>query len=1256
MASMKRWIRRFKIFVFLMTLIVVGTILALPPVLSGDWGRQRLEEVLSRKLPVPVQLGRVDFGWLSGLVVEGVALGDGEDAIRARKLVARPELLSLLGDEIRLHRIEIEGLELLVVRDAAGGITLPGWPEPEEEQPEPEGPVRVPKLTGEIALLDATITLRDETVDATTKLAGLDLEVVLEAGAESIPVKLAIREPGLGFEGEVTLLDGDLLREDPSVEGKLRLDGLALSIAEPYLPPETLARLRGSLDGTVELRAGTDGVRAKSELALADLDLAGPALDRPVRPPARIGVSGEVELVDGRLVARDLELALGGQRISVARLEARGGSMSGGGLRADLDVDSFRDLLPGLLPPDLAGRFRIEGDIASGETIEAKLVVRAEALRAPGVPAEIGELPVRVRSEATWDPGTSRLKLRDLVLERGESRVEGEASLAVDRREVVVSLAGDIRAEELRDLLEAPVAGDLRPGAAQFELAARAVEGADGWEVHVASSRLEAENLTLSGQGKMWLEPLTAQASVEIAGRPSALPFRIAALDDVPGDASADLDVEIAKGEFGVRLAARLEEPRGRAILPAAPELGPTLGVQGAIRGALDLSELATDGLVVTSRSARVEIESLRVDRPLSDDRSGQARLRWGGNLLLGEDRPFDGRARGEGVVDISFQGTSAVVELETDLHDLELLRPGQPDIREVELKLRAGLELDETGVRRARHVTLRAPDLEVNVEGPLDDPTADPLGDVKITVRGDLARLRRYLPPDSPFTARGPAELVVNAQLGRDTISARGRVTGRRFSFGDVEDLERVEIDFEGSVPRLGGTIDLRRLDVKAPDLTAEIVGRLDPEARPPRFTGTARVEGLVEAIPAALLPEGFEGRGRCELRVDLDGTAARLEAQARELRLEGVPGLGRLEEESISVEAALDLPEGDRPLRIRDPRIGAPWGEIALRGDIVAGGRMGVDLEADVDLRPFLDGHRALVGEDLRGRGRARVRMTLAGDPSEPTSLRGGGTADIDSLAVPGYTFEGSRLRLALANGVLDVGELTTTLNGGPARIVGAIDLREKEPALRGTIEGKELGVLGEMEPQARYVNPLFAVASELQGKATVNGEFEARGTSSEAIRRSLRARADVRIDDGRIVGSPLLSTVLTLLNRARGTAALAFTDARASLRIEGGTVHADDVRLVTSEFDIRLKGTTSLTSDAIRYTLRLKLPREDKRLAPWLRVLDPEGYLPLRLGGTLKAPSLEPPPAEEVGRNLLEDLLRRALEEGGGKKKGR
>jgi len=181
------------------------------------------------------------------------------------------------------------------------------------------------------------------------------------------------------------------------------------------------------------------------------------------------------------------------------------------------------------------------------------------------------------------------------------------------------------------------------------------------------------------------------------------------------------------------------------------------------------------------------------------------------------------------------------------------------------------------------------------------------------------------------------------------------------------------------------------------------------------------------------------------------------------------------------------------------------------------------------------------------------------------------------------------------------------------------------------------------------------MFAMASELSGRATVSGNVTTRGFSPDEILRALDADVNIRIDDGKVSGSPMLRSLLGMLRRESGVA-FEFDDVHAVLRIAEGKLVTEDLRFASRDIDIRFRGVTGLLDQSIRYGVRVKLPGQEKNLPPLLRALDPDGYIPLRLGGTLTAPSLLPPDPKDVGGNIIEGLLKDLLDKGRKKRKNR
>jgi len=479
-----------------------------------------------------------------------------------------------------------------------------------------------------------------------------------------------------------------------------------------------------------------------------------------------------------------------------------------------------------------------------------------------------------------------------------------------------------------------------------------------------------------------------------------------------------------------------------------------------------------------------------------------------------------------------------------------------------------------------------------------------------RIDATPDLLSLLTDEPDVGEVEARGVEVLVVREEDGTVTVPALARRKSRRRpggrSSGPRESRDPV---------RLHGDVRVAPLVVRLADGTGEARGRVVLEPAVELRGGEVRIEAT--------------GEGRGIVWGDFAPATVRLAFLAR-------VGLGR---RRVEVERA--------------------WAETARAGFRAKGA---VDASADpplVDLE--VEGSCDLSrvpasvlpdGVRLSGAGEGHARLEGTFDPADPLSgLTAGGGFRFGHARAEGYHLEKGSVRFALRGRRLEIEEGAARLNGGPVEFRGVADLAEGPPALDLDLSGSDVGLAATMEPEVRYLAPIFGRAAEISGRLGLTGEVSLRGRSRSEILESLTGTVGIEVADGRVAGSPAATALLRWLDR---DPALPFAKLSGRLRFGGGEVVTEDLVLTAGKYDIRFRGRTTMGGE-IDYRIGVRAPEGSRTARRFRVVADDEGWLPLGLAGTLSAPRLTPPDVREAAENALQELLRRALDrdDGGGKK---
>jgi uncharacterized protein involved in outer membrane biogenesis len=412
-------IRAVVVLAVLLVAALAALAFTLPSILDSDAVRARIESAAQDSLGREVRYAGLDFGLLppSLKVMEPVVAGASAEApplVRADEVALRVALLPLLTRTVVVDSLVIDGAQLRLVR-TPDGLELPTPAAKEaagDEAPAAEG-AGVALAVRRLVLSDATLVLEDRAVSppvtwelrnvqASARGESLDAPVDFDLSAE-------LASGGkLAAEGSATL-SGD-------VDARLRLDGLALDPARPYLPDAR--ELAGTLSGTVEAK----GPAAELESIVADLTLDGArvalgdiALDgklgvkaeirgglgRPegpfevdaTRAALRYGdafrkPAGREATLRGRLVTReDGNLGVEDAQLAVHNLKADASASLGKRTRvtarvAPFDLKGWEELIPALAGYEASGRVDVGQVQLATNPLDVKATINLDGVQA----------------------------------------------------------------------------------------------------------------------------------------------------------------------------------------------------------------------------------------------------------------------------------------------------------------------------------------------------------------------------------------------------------------------------------------------------------------------------------------------------------------------------------------------------------------------------------------------------------------------------------------------------------------------------------------------------------------------------------------------------------------------------------------------------------------------------------------------------------------------------------------------------------
>jgi hypothetical protein len=250
-----------------------------------------LENRVAGALGPGAQVGRVAIDRtaveITDLVLPG---GDGwpaPESLRAARVRVVPSWASLLGEEIEIARIEVDGLEASALRTREGSVrVLPtllgglgtGPTQPASKAAEGQQGPRV--SIGEIQITRGSLDLYDATIARKPwKLHLADVEASvrdIRSPALDVPVAVRVRAvlDGPRRDGSVSL-SGWIVPPTRDLELHLALGAIDLLAMRPYLVEATKASLAGgTLDLALDSKVKDKRLHAPGRLVLRDLAFA----------------------------------------------------------------------------------------------------------------------------------------------------------------------------------------------------------------------------------------------------------------------------------------------------------------------------------------------------------------------------------------------------------------------------------------------------------------------------------------------------------------------------------------------------------------------------------------------------------------------------------------------------------------------------------------------------------------------------------------------------------------------------------------------------------------------------------------------------------------------------------------------------------------------------------------------------------------------------------------------------------------------
>lgn len=865
------------------------------------------------------------------LFVDGVT-------VRVRALDAARS--ALFGDGpigVRIEKVEIDHVDAALDADPDGGLRIAHAFEPREKAPaEPAQQggrgvrIEAPELVLHHAWAHGVPSEGAPLVDAEVKdLAAHALIDPSETRAVLERVDLVTRglPSGVDPRGRITARFRQPAGEGakPAVDGSF--DGAVLGV-----PTRLVASMDGDrVDATVDAHADS---AARAFAALGELPLrdaltvhaeAHGTLPR-VAAEARVAVgdatvtanadvtTGDVTTIDGRVAARDIDLARiseGAPRTSLG-LDASGRVALGDELRARATIDTLPGVVDGQSVPPAHVRATYAGDSAEAELRIEHPSMPTDAHVVMTTTEDDRVVVADVRSVV---PDLRRIPKAAGVLDRGSAELRGHARVSIEHETV--------------DGRVALTATDVAMGEQSLAAVHAEARAAGTLERPLVDAAVRARGVRAGG-----IDARTVQARARVR----------------PGRA---LVVE----------GARIDVDRGDDRLSAGAARIESEGARIRVDGAFveGLGEPIRADVERTPGKATVRIAAPRIDLAKASRLAGRDLGIESGSLALGADVVLDGaETRGRMQARLS---SFSMGEIERGEVSLDAAIDG----RDLALDLDARLDSAGKLALRSKRITLG---------GSASEPEAWAKASGRIALEGDvdMSRIASVVPKDALPFGELDGELVVTGTLGRDSASAPPEIRLHAHTLGLVaagkappeapiaEGAARTEV--HGVAPWRSDDVDIG-IDVRN-DTTS---GLTDVAFRLTDREGLVTAFDAKSIVPYAEILAAPRTAKQRLLRVPVE---ARLVVPRREMsRMPSVVGAGEL---AGSVEAQLDV--SGTPLEPRavfvahargmrtsevavaraadaDVRLTYDGARAELTGTVDAEGRRVVTLGSRVDLR---------------------------------------------------------------------------------------------------------------------------------------------------------------------------------------------------------------------------------------------------------------------------------------------------------------
>ncbi|OLO05050.1 AsmA family protein [Salinicola socius] len=194
--------------------------------------------------------------------------------------------------------------------------------------------------------------------------------------------------------------------------------------------------------------------------------------------------------------------------------------------------------------------------------------------------------------------------------------------------------------------------------------------------------------------------------------------------------------------------------------------------------------------------------------------------------------------------------------------------------------------------------------------------------------------------------------------------------------------------------------------------------------------------------------------------------------------------------------------------------------------------------------------------------------------------------GHLTLDSLKAKGIKLSDVELSTSGSGGRQRIDSLAASLYDGSLQASSALDLRQ--PPIKLSFTERMSGV-----DIAPFYQDFSGKASPLRGKLNLQGDFDSQTNTAQGLEQNLDGQAALRIDDGAMldvnVSRQLCTAVATLEGREstrEWSEDTAFDRLQASVTIDNGVVHNDDLDIAIPGIDVTGEGDVNLVTNRLDY----------------------------------------------------------------------